>query len=271
MIHTRKPGKFRTKGRVRKALLISVFFPVTVFAQDAPKQSASELPPILKTIEQQGLKILGEMEVPGGLRAFAAKAGAQPLAIYLTPDNKHVVVGTLVDENGQDMAEDQLKKMVEAPIHEDGWQKLEKATWVPDGSANAPRIIYTFTDPNCPYCNQFWLAARPWVESGKVQLRHVMVGVIRQDSPGKAAAILEAKSPQEALTQNELKQKDGGISALGTISAASAASLERNAELMTELGFGGTPAIVYRKSDGSIGTMSGLPQGAAMEELLGKL
>ncbi|MGE8106738.1 thiol:disulfide interchange protein DsbG [Allorhizobium sp. NPDC080224] len=241
--------------------------PQIAAAEDVPQPQ--EYPRILKAIEQQGLTILGEMKVPGGLRAFAAKAGAQPLALYLTPDGEHVVVGTLVNAAGQDMAETQLKEMVEAPISEEGWQKLERSTWVKDGSPNAPRIVYVFTDPNCPYCHQFWKSARPWVEAGKVQLRHVMVGVIRQDSPAKAAAILEAKSPEEALAENEHKYEDGGIAPLETVSPAMAEKLEHNATLMTELGFSGTPAIVFRKADGSIGQMAGLPQDAALEMILG--
>lgn len=230
---------------------------------------AEDYPPILNLIEQQGLTIVGEMQVPGGLRAFAAKAGAQPLALYLTPDGEHVVVGTLVDASGQDMAEAQLKEMSETPIKEEGWKKLERSTWVQDGEQNALRIVYVFTDPNCPYCNQFWTAARPWVEAGKVQLRHVMVGVIRQDSPAKAAAILEATSPQDALAENELNYQNGGISPLETVTPDMAAKLEANAALMTELGFAGTPAIVFRKADGSIGNVAGLPQGAALEMILG--
>lgn len=226
-------------------------------------------PEILRTIEQQGIRILGEMQVPGGLRAFAAKAGSQPLAIYLTPDNQHVVVGTLVDAYGQDMAEDQLKKMVEQPLSEADWRKLEAATWVQDGNPDAPRILYTFTDPNCPYCNRFWLAARPWIESGKVQMRHVMVGVIRQDSPAKAAAILQAGSPEEALTENELKHADGGITPVEAIDGATATKLENNAALMKALGFGGTPAIVFRKDDGKIDTFAGMPSEPQMEMLLG--
>lgn len=138
-----------------------------------------------------------------------------------------------------------------------------------DGNANALRIVYVFTDPNCPYCNQLWKAARPWVEAGKVQLRHVMVGVIRQDSPAKAAAILEATSPQEALAENELNYKDGGISPLKTIRPAMTKKLEDNAALMTEIGFSGTPAIIFREADGSIGKMAGLPQDAALEMILG--
>ncbi|MFN7026345.1 MAG: thiol:disulfide interchange protein DsbG [Pseudorhizobium sp.] len=248
------------------ALLFGLVPKIAAAEELAPPQ---DYPPILNVIEQQGITILGEMKVPGGLRAFAAKAGAQPLALYLTPDGEHVVVGTLVDEAGQDMAEAQLKEMVDAPITEEGWEQLERSTWVKDGSPDAPGIVYVFTDPNCPYCHQFWKAGRPWVEAGKVQLRHVMVGVIRQDSPAKAAAILEAKSPEEALAENEHKYEDGGIAPLETISPAIAEKLEHNATLMTELGFSGTPAIVFRKADGSIGQMAGLPQDAALEMVLG--
>lgn len=245
------------------ALLMGVVMATGAEAED------KAYPEILKTIEQQGIRILGEMQVPGGLRSFAAKAGAQPLAIYLTPDHQHVVVGTLVDAYGQDMAEEQLKKMVEQPLSEASWTKLEAAAWVQDGDPDAPRIVYTFTDPNCPYCNRFWLAARPWIESGKIQLRHLMVGVIRQDSPAKAAAILQAKSPQEALTENERKHADGGIHPLDTIDGDTAAKLDRNATLMTELGFGGTPAIVFKTEEGKIDTFAGMPSEAQMGTLLG--
>lgn len=248
---------------IHLALLMGATLATSAKAED------KAYPEILDTIEQQGIRILGEMQVPGGLRAFAAKAGAQPLAIYLTPDNQHVVVGTLVDAQGQDIAEDQLKKMAEQPLSEAAWTKLETATWVQDGDPEAPRIIYTFTDPNCPYCNRFWLAARPWIESGKVQLRHVMVGVIRQDSPAKAAAILQASSPEDALAENERKHGDGGIAPLGTVDSDTTEKLDRNAALMTELGFGGTPAIVFKTHDGKIDSFAGMPSDAQLQMLLG--
>jgi thiol:disulfide interchange protein DsbG len=167
------------------------------------------------------------------------------------------------------MAAEQLKKMLEQPLDDAAWTKLEAATWVQDGDPNAPRLIYTFTDPNCPYCNRFWLAARPWIETGKVQLRHVMVGVIRKDSLTKAAAILQARSPQEALTQNERKHADGGIAPLDMIDEKTSGKLDRNASLMTELGFGGTPAIVFKTQDGKIGTYAGMPSAAQLEQMLG--
>lgn len=62
----------------------------------------------------------------------------------------------------------------------------------------APRIVYVFTHPNCPFCAKLWLDARPWVDGGKVQLRHVLVGILGPTSAGKAAALLTAKDPSAA-------------------------------------------------------------------------
>src|SRR2546429_3515415 len=54
-------------------------------------------------------------------------------------------------------------------------------------------------------CHKFWEAARPWVDAGKVQLRHILVGVIRDDSPAKAAAILQAPDRAAALMEQDRK------------------------------------------------------------------
>lgn len=269
MFHPSNPAKSCALAAASIIFLSSTFPSASYSQESSPSGKEAGRPPILDKIELQGLKILGELNVPGGLRGYAAKAGAQPLTLYITPDNKHVIVGTLVDELGQDLAEDQVKKMMATPLGEAEWKKLELSNWVPDGDESAKRVVYTFTDPNCPYCNKFWHAARPWVDAGKVQLRHVMVGVIRQDSPGKAAAILDAASPEKALRDNELKQEGGGIAPVEAIPETTRERLDANANLMTQLGFGGTPAIVYRKPDNTVSTISGLPEDAALEAILG--
>ncbi len=68
----------------------------------------------------------------------------------------------------------------------------------------APIILYVFADPFCPYCLQFWQQARPWVESGKVQIRTLLVGVIKPESPATAAAILATQDPAKTgvITNN---------------------------------------------------------------------
>ena len=92
----------------------------------------------------------------------------------------------LYDADGKDLSVEPLQKLVYAPMAKEVWAKMEKSSWIQDGDTNAPRTVYLFSDPNCPYCNMFWEQARPWVKAGKVQLRHIMVGIIREDSPGNS-------------------------------------------------------------------------------------
>jgi len=238
-------------------------------AAQPPDQAAADKPAVIKAIEQQGLEIAGEFEAPGGLRGFAGVAGQRPIAVYVTPDGAHAIVGTLVDEKGADVSAPALQRLVVEPMSKRIWAQLEESHWVADGNANAPRVVYTFGDPNCPYCHRFWQASRRWVQSGKVQLRHVLVGVIREDSANKAAAILMAKSPSEALTQNEQRFDQGGIQGLPVISREVRDRLDANERLMSELGFQGTPGILFRDQAGLIQTRSGLPAPEDMEVVLG--
>ena len=75
--------------------------------------------------------------------------------------------------------------------------------WIADGRDDAPRKVYVFMDANCKYCTKFWSDARPWVNAGKVQLRHVMVAVIAPTSPGKAATLLADPDPAKRLSAFE--------------------------------------------------------------------
>ena len=170
----------------------------------------AEMPPVVKALEEQGLIVKNEFQVEGGLRAFASVAGDRPIAVYVLADG-NAIVGTRLNAKAEPIDEQTLQSLVAQPISDQSWAELESAKWVLDGKADAPRVVYTFSDANCPYCHKFWDAARPWVDADKVQLRHIMVGVIREDSPGKAAAILQAANPSAALLENEHAFDRGGI------------------------------------------------------------
>jgi len=150
------------------------------------------------------------------------------------------------------------------------WKALGESAWIPDGRANAPRVVYVFIDPNCPYCSRFWSDARPWVESGKVQLRHVMVGILGSTSPAKAAAILSAKDPTAALAANERHHSPGGSAPHAGTDAAALAKLKANEALMRRLGSEATPTVFYRDSSGSVRRLLGAPASPeALREVLG--
>ncbi len=235
----------------------------------AAAKDGAAVPAPIKGLQKLGFEVVSEFDAPGGLRGFAGVVGGQqPAAAYLTPDGKHVVVGSLFDAQGNDVGRDLLTAKVAGPMTTKIWSQLENSAWVADGKADAPRVVYTFGDANCPYCHRFWDAARPWVDAGKVQLRHIMVGVIREDSPGKAAAIIGAKDPSAALLENERGFERGGIKPVA-ISADVGRKLEANQALMVELGFQGTPGILFKDAEGNVQRRSGMPQGNDLELMFG--
>jgi thiol:disulfide interchange protein DsbG len=227
-----------------------------------------ELPAAVKALQAQGLSNISEFDVGGGLRAFAGAAGDQPVAVYVTGDGS-AVIGTRIGPNGAALDDSRLEELVIKPLGERSLLQLQEATWVLDGDKDAPRVVYTFSDPNCPYCNRFWEDARPWVESGAVQLRHLVVAVIRPDSATKAAAILDAKDRSAALSENEEKFSAGGIKPASKVSPVAQKILDDNQILMLELGFRGTPGIVAMGDDGLLQKINGMPQPDALAQLLG--
>ena len=231
---------------------------------------AETLPKAIQQLEAKGAKIKGSFDAPDGLRGYAAEYQNRGLALYLTADGKHVLVGSLFDEQGKDLSQAPLEKLVYAPMAKEVWAKMEKTAWIADGKADAPRIVYLFSDPNCPYCNMFWQQARPWVESGKVQLRHIMVGIIREDSPGKSAALLASKDPAKALAQHEKAGKASTLKALDKVPEAVQAKLDANLAVMEELGLSATPAIFYLDDQQQLQTQQGAPRPELLGKILGK-
>ena len=225
-------------------------------------------PPVFDALEANGVNIVEEFPADDGLRGFAAVAGQQPIAVYVTSGGD-AIVGTRIDRNGNERDAMRLQELVAGPMGDQMLSQLESSEWVLDGSPSAPRVIYTFSDPNCPFCNRLWQAARPWVDAGKVQLRHVMVGVIREDSAGKVATILGADDPSAMLTQNERRFAQGGVSAAPNVPAGGRRALESNEMLMMDLGFRGTPALVFRDADGTVQRRGGMPQGDDLNVVMG--
>lgn len=237
---------------------------------------AQDRPPPLQALEKQGLTIVGTFPSPGGLTAWAAYMGQQPVALYTTPDGKHVIAGTLLDADGKDVNQNILEKTVSKPMTDGVWGQLQSSHWVMDGSDKAPKTVYVFTDPNCPYCNKFWSDARPWVDSGKVQLRHIIVGILTPTSPGKAAALLSDRKPAALLAAYERAQAassvkalaagrphpltDEGMKPLSSIPAAIQRQLDTNEKIMATLGLRATPAVVWRNAQGVVQMRTGAPE-----------
>lgn len=249
------------------SILFAVLF--TLFGIMTLRAQAKDWPAPIKALEAQGIEVIGTFDAPGGLTGYAGMIEQQPLAIYLTADGKQAIVGPMIDAKGNNLSQEPLERLVSKPMTDKAWKQLEKSTWIGDGKATAPRIVYTFTDPNCPYCNKFWNDARPWVTSGKVQLRHVMVAILGPTSPGKAAALLAAKDPQAALTQHEQQHAKGGVKPLSQVSEKIRAQLDANQKLMQQLGSSATPTIFYKDASGNLQKLQGAPSAEMLTKIMG--
>lgn len=233
-------------------------------------QAAEDWPAAIRMVESKGAHVVGAFDAPDGLRGYAAEYEGQAMALYLTADGKHVLSGRLFDAQGNDLSREPLERLVFAPMAREMWAKMEKSAWIADGQNDAPRTVYVFTDPNCPYCTQFWQQARPWVDSGKVQLRHIMVGMIKADSMGKAATLLADADSAKALHSHELAGKASPLKPTRQIPESIQHQLDQNMALAEEMGVNATPSIFYLNQKGRLEQVQGAPRPEQLETLLGE-
>ncbi|MCP1291131.1 thiol:disulfide interchange protein DsbG [Chromobacterium sp. S0633] len=232
---------------------------LSLSAHAAPPQA---WPAPIQALEAQGYEVLSSFPGPSGLTGYAALYLGRPQAVYLTPDGRQAIVGNVTDARGDKWKPELLDRQFGAAL----WRQLESSHWIADGKDGAPRVIYTFTDPNCPYCRQLWRDARPWVQAGKVQIRHILVGLLAEDSPAKAAALLAAPDPAAALARHEAGDS---VRPLAKPPAAVGAKLAVNQRLMERFGVFATPASFYRDAQGRLQKIQGAPAAAALQQLLG--
>ena len=96
-----------------------------------------------------------------------------------------------------------------------------------------------------------------------------VVGILKPTSEGKAAALLAADDPEQAMRAHENNYRSGGIEPMEDIPADLREQVAANNRLMSRVGVRGTPGIFYHDSAGEVQVKQGVPQGALREEILG--
>ncbi|HAT3901601.1 TPA: thiol:disulfide interchange protein DsbG [Citrobacter koseri] len=244
---------------IKRTLLLTLL-PLIAFAE--------ELPAPVKAIEKQGITILKSFDAPGGMKGYLGKYQDMGVTIYLTPDGKHAISGYMYDEKGANLSNALIEKEIYAPVGREMWQRMEKASWILDGKKEAPVILYVFADPFCPYCKQFWQQARPWVESGKVQLRTLLVGVIKPESPATAAAILSTRDPAKTWHDYEASGGKLNLTIPSPLPEDKMKMLNIHQKLMDDLGANATPAIYYMNKENMLQQVVGLPEKAQLDIMM---
>jgi thiol:disulfide interchange protein DsbG len=147
-------------------------------------------------------------------------------------------------------------------------QRLDRAQWVASGAKSSARIVYVFTDPNCPFCNDLWKAMKT-ARAPDVQIRYLLVAVINADSRGKDAAILESPDPAATLEKNERNFARGGIAPKPTLQPATSETISVNEALMGALHIYGTPGLVYLDEHNEVKVFAGMPDPEQLRMIVG--
>jgi thiol:disulfide interchange protein DsbG len=236
----------------------------------APSNSASAvaLPPVVQKIA--GAEAHGEerFDTSAGLVGWVvAREGSPDSLVLTTADGKYALVGHLFGPDGHDLTASYFNTYVREPL----WPRVEGSSFIAEGPANPKRVLYVVMDPNCIFCHLLWVALQPY-ESEGLQVRWIPVGIIKPDSPEKAAAILQAADPVAELRQAETayveKTESAGVAPIAP-TPATLARLASNLALSRQLGMMGTPMVLYRDgATGRLSAISGLPKLGSLGALL---
>ena len=249
---------------MKKLLLISLL------VTSGLAQAAEAIPDVVKTFsEQQNIKIIKKIDAPGGAPAWLGQYQDMGVTLFLTPDGKHAISGYLYDEKGKNLSDAYFQKEIYAPLGREMWKQLNAAHPLKEGADTAPRKVFVFADPFCPYCKAFWAEAQPWVKAGKVQLNTLLVAFLNPNSGRNASAILNAKDPVSAWREYELSGGKTLPKPAGGASRENVAVLQQHQQLMDSLGANATPAIYYLNAQNELQQVVGMPDEKQLEEMFG--
>lgn len=230
---------------------------------------AQDYPAPVQALAAKGITITGTFQAPPGFKGYLGNYQGHVMPVYLLPDGKHMVVGTLFDETANDLTQASLQAAVTPALNEQTWDELGKSRWIAEGASKPKRIVYVFTDTECPYCHKLWLATQPLLARGDVQVREILVAVISPQSKGRAAAVLDAADPRAALARHENAFGHSPLLPETKVPAATAKAIAGNSALMDRLGADGTPTTVYKDADGKVRMAVGMLPADRIKDVFG--
>lgn len=240
-------------------------------ANAAPFKSpaAASAPDALQYLIEQGLEIDSHFSTPGEMTGYIGTIpGGKQIVFFIPEDGSVAIIGTMIDARGRNLSRAYLSQYQRGPLAAQTYKNLQHADWIAEGADNPDRIVYAFLDPDCPYCWQLWKSARKYYDEG-VQVRYIIVAILGESSVHKAAAILAADNPKQALRRNErgFSHHSGAIEPMKNIPDNLLAKITEHNSLMQKFGFNGTPAMVWKTEDGSVKTQNGLPPTPILETI----
>ncbi len=85
---------------------------------------AADYPAPIEAMRDRGIEVLERFDAPSGLTGYTAMYNGRPLALYVTADGEHALIGSLLDAKGEDLTGAVLEEKVSRPQSKVMWEKL---------------------------------------------------------------------------------------------------------------------------------------------------
>ena len=218
---------------------------------------------------------LGRQE---GLDGYFVRSGPSFQVLYETPDGRALVPGVLRDAKGRDITRSQVSdipgaiptvevtgdgavpQLATAPSQASAataatLAAVKEATYGTIGPALAPQL-FMLIDPQCIYSVRSYQELRGFAKAGKIRLSIVPLSVLDYEDQGQStrSALALLSKPAEQIVP---AWQAGDVA--GPVTPEAAPRLRQNMAIATAIGVKGTPTFVWKKPDGSIGRIDGVP------------
>lgn len=271
----------RLNPKFQAIMLMFVLMITHIPISTAQAQSTPPVPLPLKELAVRGA-IIHYLGSEHNMQGWAAVLNGQAQYYYFTPNGEAYVTGLMFDNNGTSITLSQAQNILEkqggqslnrADIRERAqsssltqnplppsraasraerfFNALENANWAVLGQLDAP-VLYSFVDPNCPFCKQMLLDMQTAIEAGQIQIRLIPVG-FDERSIRQAAVLMETDKPYATL----MAYINGDNGALPAGSAAPISPVRDNIRLMSEWDIDVTPFSMYRNAQGTLKVLQG--------------
>jgi hypothetical protein len=256
-----------------------------VFSMLSDGQAAVEGAPIelsvpqLTTIATGSITRLGNHD---GFDGFFVRSGPQFQVFYAAPDGQVIIPGILRDSQGRNVTREQVARIPGAlptvEVSSNGGPDtsaaaavnttqaateatmavlgaIEKADYGSVGPASAPQL-FMLIDPQCIYSVRSFQQLRGFAQAGKIRLSIVPLSILDYEDGGQStrSALALLSKPVDQLVP---AWQSGDVG--GPVAPRAVDLLKQNMAIASAIGVKGTPTFVWRKADGSVGRIEGVP------------
>jgi len=201
--------------------------------------------------------------------------GARQTTGWITADGRYLLIGSLFDEHGRDLADVSLAHREPGSVTSEEFLRRVQAAGAVTQYPAGTRTLSIFADADCVFCWQLFQEVSRLSDEFKaasVRLRWIMVGTQSAQSARRGAAILQ--QGLAGLMANEAgydtARSLGGIAPLEDAHFLSMISDNTELLLRSPTSTTATPTLVWESARG-VHTYVGSPDDRTLREILGEL